>query len=307
MTFQTLKTTWNKRAWTYQEYHFSDLCLVFANQRAYYECRSSTRSEVMPHDFTQELTMKVSYHPPETTGTALGLLQHHLFYYEDRQLTFEHDILDAFSAVLDEIGERYDTEFCWGLPINEFLRTLLWTKHSDDYSVSQPAFLRRAPRPDGIFFPSWSWVGWLGGVIFNNIYGIRWRKKRQVDGMIVCPWDETYCIDIPSDHLETGVLVINANLANINLGLLCVDAHPETLHFDENEIIPEVTQCILLGIVDGNGRLETIRTYRWVEYTHLVMAVEQHKNGVYYRKGLIELRKAQWEAQSIATQNIRLG
>jgi hypothetical protein len=92
--------------------------------------------------------------------------------------------------------------------------------------------------------------------------------------MIVWPWDEKYCIDIPSDHLETGVLVINANWANINLGLLCVNAHPETLHFDENEIRPEVTQCILLGIVDGNGRLETIRTYRWVEYTHIVMAVE---------------------------------
>lgn len=37
------------------------------------------------------------------------------------------------------------------------------------------------------------------------------------------------------------------------------------------------------------------------------MAVEKHENGVYYRKGLVELRKAQWEAQSNVTQIIRLG
>jgi hypothetical protein len=130
MTIEICETTWRKRAWTYQEHSFSDRCLVFANQRAYYEYRSGTRREFMPQDFPQELTMKVSHHPPETTGAALDLLQHHLFYYEDRQLTFEYDILDAFSAVLNEIEEHCDTEFCWGLPINEFLRTLLWTKHN---------------------------------------------------------------------------------------------------------------------------------------------------------------------------------
>jgi hypothetical protein len=36
------------------------------------------------------------------------------------------------------------------------------------------------------------------------------------------------------------------------------------------------------------------------------MAVEQHANGVYYRIGLVELRKAQWEATEVVTKIIQL-
>jgi hypothetical protein len=50
----------------------------------------------------------------------------HVTCYTWRQLTYEHDILNAFAAILIEINQQLKTKFFWGLPQNYFSRALLW-------------------------------------------------------------------------------------------------------------------------------------------------------------------------------------
>ncbi|KAH7079381.1 hypothetical protein BKA63DRAFT_376843, partial [Paraphoma chrysanthemicola] len=64
--------------------------------------------------------------------------------YLKRVLSFESDILNAFSGILSA-QESVLGEFYWGLPLSLFVRSLLHRlRYAHDFRIG---------------FPSWSWTG----------------------------------------------------------------------------------------------------------------------------------------------------
>ena len=72
--------------------------------------------------------------------------------FSGRKLTYEADILNACRGSLNRISQRAGMEFASGLPVQDYLRALIWVPHSA-HSLS-----RR------FGFPSWSWTGWIGRI-----------------------------------------------------------------------------------------------------------------------------------------------
>jgi hypothetical protein len=71
--------------------------------------------------------------------------------YCRRGLSYSSDALNACSAVLNRLeGAGFPQGFRWGPPLDYPMSGLLWT------SSDNPMRRREG-------FPSWSWVGWVGG------------------------------------------------------------------------------------------------------------------------------------------------
>ena len=81
--------------------------------------------------------------------------------YNSRNLTFESDALDAFTAATSAMSRNFQGGFFWGIPVLLFDIGLLWSR-------SSPPKRRKD-------FPSWSWVGWSGGVDLCVGYQVTWR------------------------------------------------------------------------------------------------------------------------------------
>lgn len=79
--------------------------------------------------------------------------------YSKRKLSYETDILQAFTGITSALQKITGSRFVTGLPDLSFLRSLLWMP-------SQTPVRRRSaghPRSED-YFPSWSWIGWIGPV-----------------------------------------------------------------------------------------------------------------------------------------------
>ncbi|KAK7964485.1 HET-domain-containing protein [Apiospora saccharicola] len=158
-------STWNTRAWTYQESYFSTRRLIFTEKQVLYICNESRQAEALP------AAMALSNSP----GSDLPQLRHpfivdidalrnDITIYTQRHLTYSSDSLNAILGVI-----RYYMEFSsddlkirniWGVPLylvlksQELLLDLAWFHRSPG---------RRRPE-----FPSWSWAGWEGGVDWDS-------------------------------------------------------------------------------------------------------------------------------------------
>ena len=174
-------STWNTRAWTYQEFCLSRRCLVFAEDKVYFICRSGSTSEDTNHSPLSSLPYQArrGIDPRRLqlggTGRAgqLGtLFERHLRAYCDRKLTDESDALDAFRGILSRSG----LETYWGVPTFQaiddpknlnsveigFAHGLAWVNEPHDFRVR-----RRIDK-----FPTWSWTSCRDPkqYLFNRVY-----------------------------------------------------------------------------------------------------------------------------------------
>lgn len=74
--------------------------------------------------------------------------------YKERELTYASDALNAFAGIVNYIQVDRDLETFCGLPLSTFVADLFW----------QPDIFGTW-RED---FPTWSWVGWSGGLASQN-------------------------------------------------------------------------------------------------------------------------------------------
>jgi hypothetical protein len=79
--------------------------------------------------------------------------------YTTRNMSLLSDILNAFSAVMAALTQRFDWAFTFGLPDKVIDLALLWTPVDE-----------LQPRETSKSFPSWSWAGWLGKVHFKDMF-----------------------------------------------------------------------------------------------------------------------------------------
>lgn len=154
------RSQWDTRAWTFQERICSRRCLIFVDDRVFYQCRQSTMCEdiFMEVDPSLMEAQAWSLEMKDAVGRLFSenpLRQYTkcIQLYTQRKLTFPGDKLPAFSAVAALLSVNLSSDFQTGLPTSYFDFVLLWTP-------SEP--MRRVHE-----FPSWSWSGWQYAVEYS--------------------------------------------------------------------------------------------------------------------------------------------
>ncbi|KAF2464175.1 HET-domain-containing protein [Lindgomyces ingoldianus] len=146
-------STYNQRAWTFQEYQLANRLLVFAsNGQVYHSCKEAVYSEdVVPgktleSDAAMQDGAELIKLRPDNCS-LWSTYRRGVQTFSSRSMTHERDILNAFRGILRMICPGRTLE---GLPVSIFDMALLW----------QPR--ERLTRRVG--FSTWSWAGWLGKI-----------------------------------------------------------------------------------------------------------------------------------------------
>ncbi|OJD35300.1 heterokaryon incompatibility [Diplodia corticola] len=159
------ESTWNTRAWTFQERLLSRRCLIFTGSRIYFQCHSTAMSEDIIAECPQHAWSLELVHSPlqllDELGTrALRVYVACVEMYTRRTLGRPKDILAAFSGLENSIGGKMGSPFVFGLPSSHFDLALLW-------EADGPVRLRKKKDKEDdadygpIQFPTWSWCGWI--------------------------------------------------------------------------------------------------------------------------------------------------
>ena len=162
---------WAWRAWTFQERLFSRRLLIVNGSRGLVSwiCQQAewTEEEYRPSEGLEWISNQ------EHQGRPSHVREFNKFplwpdlisysqlvtHYSSKCLTFENDILNAFSGVTTVLERSFKCHFISGLPEAFFDLALLW----------QPAdgIRRRKDRNGNHIFPSWSWTGWVGRISYD--------------------------------------------------------------------------------------------------------------------------------------------
>lgn len=160
------RSKWNTRAWTFQERLLSKRCLIFAEGRVFFQCRSTAMSEDIVSEkesacWSIELVQAPLQLLQGLHSRAFQVYMTCVSLYTARVLTRPKDILAAFNGMANLLGHAMESPLIWGLPSSHFDLAMLW----------QPAASLRRREPlnkeeeanfQGAVFPSWSWCGWMG-------------------------------------------------------------------------------------------------------------------------------------------------
>jgi len=167
-----METKWYSRGWTFQEYIFFTRRVIFQYNTVNWECLCASWHECQDSTSSTPLSTGTPNPNPNPTATksdapVAGLnsspwpdmirYTRLMTLFNERDLTFPEDVLDAFVSCLAHLSSIFPGGFISGLPTMCFDAALLW----------QPwAYLkRRKPRrlsADDAILPSWSWAGWEG-------------------------------------------------------------------------------------------------------------------------------------------------
>jgi hypothetical protein len=167
------KSSWSTRAWTMQEKILSKKLLIFTDQQVYWSCWNAVWLE----EVVLEDVFNISFlHDPVKTGPAdvgfssivksrdlYELYESLVNAYQERQLTFKSDILNAFSGLCQAMAMIGDESFHWGLPVSNFDRYLCWYLRGGgtrNYAFCSPD--KGGSAGFSVPFPSWSWAAWHG-------------------------------------------------------------------------------------------------------------------------------------------------
>lgn len=194
-----LGSSWSTRGWTYQEAVLSRRRIVFTDCQVYFECDAMNCYESLRGDLdtlhtkTKDKSLMMLHNgifggregqcfaPSDIESYSLSAaLERYLRLitnYSSRDLTFEDDSLNAFTGIARHLEKSiYPFFHLWGLP---FPSPSLTPTPSDDRKYLSVALLwahicnadpdlkevKASRRPA---FPSWSWAGWKGKVIFQR-------------------------------------------------------------------------------------------------------------------------------------------
>ena len=153
-------SVYDERGWTFQEKVLSRRVITFTEHGLEWKCQKTAAEEQHHHISKVARTYEdFSIAHVDTLWPCLKKWDNLVSSYLGRKLTYEKDILRAFSGISNALAGSMSEGFFFGLPQQFFDAALLWvlTEH-----------LR--PRKDtrnGVAsynFPSWSWAGWIGAI-----------------------------------------------------------------------------------------------------------------------------------------------
>jgi hypothetical protein len=159
------ETVWSTRAWTFQEHLCSNRRIIFENDCARWECSKGLWHEAAlqmdglnAHRSEVERRGMLSSNFPDLLG-----LHNQLRVYNNRNLTYPEDALNAFAGIMRALCPTFKSGFLSGLPLAFFNIALLWQPLG--YAVRRVA-------SEGVSgatcLPSWSWAGWKCSVTTSN-------------------------------------------------------------------------------------------------------------------------------------------
>lgn len=176
-SLQPHSSIWYSRGWTFQEMIFARRKIMFHYQVAVWECQCETWHEATRTDTIPSITnvtgsefhinrwgWRNGFHLWPDVQQYIEMVRE----YNDRQLTFPADKLQAIAGLMTVWNRSFHGGFISGLPQMFFDEALLW----------QPSSIprRRTPKTGGsdqTILPSWSWAGWEG-LIQSSEWASQW-------------------------------------------------------------------------------------------------------------------------------------
>ncbi|KAI0853476.1 HET-domain-containing protein [Daldinia vernicosa] len=179
--------TWNTRGWVFQEQSLSQRCLYFTAEEVFFNCREAQWREgynyarkinahvdidirTGPPWWTRNLRRDLDPTPYHYLGDVGGKLDIQAFQtavqeYSRKNLTYAHDILNAFEGIFNRFnGHRDVSELsirqAQGIPPHLLYQAILWFP----YGKPEKRPCQSEQKADQ--FSTWSWVYWTGPVEF---------------------------------------------------------------------------------------------------------------------------------------------
>jgi hypothetical protein len=156
------KSKWATRGWTFQEQMLSKRSINFTENYVFWECQECVWSMdgEKPEITTKTLFERPYYERARRISTAdvpFSMYIEMISLYNDRNLTYPQDILEAFSGVLKSLSGSFLSGFLCGLPQMYLDISLLWQPfRKARRRVTRDAGSTAASKN----LPSWSWCGW---------------------------------------------------------------------------------------------------------------------------------------------------
>ncbi|PMD58619.1 HET-domain-containing protein [Hyaloscypha bicolor E] len=165
------RTKWYSRGWTLQEIVFSRRTLFLTSDGAFWECHCRTWSEDSTPDEVNGWASKCSREKADIFRDSymqpLSWPNLHMYLqlvaaYNNRDLTFDYDILPAFAGITTTLSPSFPGGFLFGMPELFFDVALLWRPlgPSRRRRSTAPGEQNPTSKLHSVAFPSWSWVGW---------------------------------------------------------------------------------------------------------------------------------------------------
>jgi hypothetical protein len=188
---------WISRAWTYQEGLLSTRRLVFTDDQLYFECQGCYCAEMLDIDYKKlHAPNKPWLHKRYRTTGRMGLFPLHgygvdpwdiycrIAEYSQRSLSYDSDILNGILGIF-RAYERMENSMLhfYGVPFPRATSCPNEKKMFTNSKRSLPTFSESlrwdliTPSRRRMGFPSWSWTGWYGAIIwpaeFTDVDNIR--------------------------------------------------------------------------------------------------------------------------------------
>ena len=184
-------SAYKQRGWTFQEQVLSRRVLSFTETGLEWRCQ-----EVSSQEQNREMRRPGSTYSDlsivraDTLWPCLKKWDNLVSSYLERRLTYEEDILRAFSGILRALGSSMLGDFLFGLPQGFFDAALLW--------IPKEYLKRREDVGNGIgkyTFPSWSWAGWKGARASQiNAFGLGHERSNLLISHKPCVRDIFPCV-----------------------------------------------------------------------------------------------------------------
>lgn len=163
------------RGWTYQEYLLSSRKLLFFQGKVHWICSHACWHEDMA------MSTETVKNPAEddtswpslfetTESQRKNELSQTIQKYCMKKLRYDEDALPAISATLRAMSRFFPGGFLYGIPEALFEWGLCWTPDNATAELRrrEPSLRPLESRLHPSELPSWSWVGWHGGIAMSS-------------------------------------------------------------------------------------------------------------------------------------------
>lgn len=157
---------WNSRAWTYQEAALSRRLLVFSESQVHLVCRDHAPCSEECREIGFSYGISVLSLSLNVGLTSFDNYMNAVASYTTRNLSYEADALDAFAGVAASLSFSLRSNFCFNIPDKYFDHAVLWHPKNTIYRRKESG------RP---LFPSWTWSGWSGEILYDYPYRLSSR------------------------------------------------------------------------------------------------------------------------------------
>ncbi|XHG06310.1 hypothetical protein AWENTII_009516 [Aspergillus wentii] len=142
-------SNWATRGWTFQEALLSPRMLLFSDYGVFFECLHDKAIQ------DEDPNVRLHRGSDQPRFHLSSLYQNLVKAFSQRSLSFESDILRAFSGVLHA---KYRKNHYFGLPFRKFNSAILWIPDRAISWTAEMELYRPRNSPEGSVFPSWSWA-----------------------------------------------------------------------------------------------------------------------------------------------------